>query len=89
MKSRTTLHIEQYFVAEEVQPGLYRLFASHDYRPQRGFRYRVISSAPDIWQTISAFGASHRNAEGLITSEQLTSFLAELRGHCDIEQISP
>jgi len=88
VKRRTTQHVDQYFVAEEVRPDLYRIFASPDYRPQRGFRYRVTSAGPDIWQAISAFGAAHRDDEGLITREQLEQFLSEQRTCCQIEEVS-
>jgi hypothetical protein len=88
MKPGTTQHLEQYFVAEEVRPEFYRLFTSADYRPVRGFRYRVTSAGPDIWEEISAFGAAHRNAEGLITREQLNQFLSEQRTRCEIEEAS-
>ena len=85
---RTQPHIQQCFVAEEVEAGLYRLFTSHDFRPARGHRYRVTSAGPDIWQAIAAFRAANMDKNGLITTGQLEQFLCEQRSHCQIEKIA-
>lgn len=89
MKAKPTQpHIQQCFVAEEVGAGLYRLFTSNDFRPARGYRYRVISAGPDIWQAIASFREAHMDKDGLITTEQLEQFLDEQRAHCKIEKIA-
>jgi hypothetical protein len=89
MKARPTQHhIHQHFVAEEVGVGLYRLFTSNDFRPTRGYRYRVTSAGPDIWQAIASFREAHKDKDGLITADQLEQFLVEQREHCQIERIA-